>query len=203
MLEPQRQRHPRHVGDDVVEAERDEGERGHPDGEHLGRDLARRHGHEDGEAHEPVGADGTQHNLVPQRLDHFPRRKAEHRGAVRRVLEDAGLAEHEGDKAERARQVADEADGPDAHERQRADAPVQQRDGHEHDVGREEVGAAEHDHDEADGEEEGADGADQAGGVLLLPRGRLGGQGDGAGTRLSDGGIGMGRRAGGALPAEA
>lgn len=46
---------------------------------------------------------------------------------------------------------------------------------HEHDVGGEKVGAGEHDHDEPDGEHEGAGCADEAGRVLLVPGGCLGG----------------------------
>lgn len=55
--EPQAERDEEHVGGDVVEAERDEGEDRSPDADDLGYEIASLHAQITGEADEPVTAD--------------------------------------------------------------------------------------------------------------------------------------------------
>ena len=80
-----------HICDDVIQTERHESEGGPPDGNDLGGDLAGGDGDEDGEADEPVGADGAEEDLVPGRGEHFHGGEVEDLGAVGGDFEDAAV----------------------------------------------------------------------------------------------------------------
>lgn len=63
-MEPEAHGDEEHVGHDVVQAERDEGEDGPPHGDDLGVQVLGLHGQVAGQAHEPVAADAAQQDLV-------------------------------------------------------------------------------------------------------------------------------------------
>lgn len=62
-----------HICDHMVQTQCDESEGREPDCHNLGYDLAGRDGDEDGEADEPVCANGTAEYLAPSRCQHFHR----------------------------------------------------------------------------------------------------------------------------------
>ena len=61
----------KHIRNNVVEAEEDECKNGPPDGDDLRKELASAGSQETGQAHEPVGANGFQEDLIPCRGDGF------------------------------------------------------------------------------------------------------------------------------------
>ena len=117
---------------------------------------------------------------MPLRHQHLHRRKIDHLALIRLLRKHAPVSCHNRHEKQHPCQIPEEAHHPADGQILDADPPVQECRQHEHDVGGEEVGAAKHDHHEADGEEDGADGADETGGVLLIPGRCFGGEEDSA-----------------------
>lgn len=118
-----------HVGDNVIEAERDESKDGPPDAHNLAGDVTRLEGQPTGDADEPVGADGAQEDLVPHWCVGLFLAKGNGLLAVQRVVQDAAVADDDADDEERAGEVAEEGEEPVREHLGDADAAVQRSEG--------------------------------------------------------------------------
>ena len=88
---PDPERDEEHVGHDVVEAQGYEGHDGPPHSNDLGGQILRLHAKENGQADEPVTADGAQEDLVHLRRDLFLGGEGDHLVPVRRRVEDPSI----------------------------------------------------------------------------------------------------------------
>lgn len=102
----------KHVRDDVVEAQQHERENRPPDSYDLREELASAAGEETGEAHEPVGADGFEKDLIPGWGNGFGGGNGESFCFVGVGGEDAAVTDDDADDEEGACEVAEKGQSP-------------------------------------------------------------------------------------------